>query len=296
MRGISIKALLIANAVYVVVLLISTGIAVTAAIVAVMAGNPDISGPGAAAVVDSSGLNIVVILCSTSIAAVFAGHIAGRIAKRTYALNGAMAVSLFIAFTLVLDGYEFVFGPVFGDPSTLGPWISKLLSVVLLLSAPLLGALGGRLAEIRQVRWNALSAEQRAAHGYRAIAIATVRWVLALAAGMAIYAAFINFVPLALGHSLLIVAFAVTFAIMFATLIVPASHRKIACMLFIAIAIMVPAEQFLRHSLLGHVKGFDAVILLVYSLGALMAYWYLRRLFRHNSNGRLEIVPQPTSN
>jgi hypothetical protein len=288
MRGISIKALLISGAAYFVILFILLVIGVAGVTLVVMANNLGISGSAAAAILGTSGLDISVILFSSGIAAIAAGYIAGRIAGRDYVLNGVVALSIPILVGLAL---EFV-----GMPTMPTTWRSILFSIVMLAGSPVLSLFGAQLARRQQLRRNTMSAGEQAAQTYKAAAVAIIRWILALTVGMTAYAGILTLVPLAFGRGLMTIVFATSLAIIFATSIVPASHRRNACMLFIAITILLPTEEFARHALLGRMRSADGVVLLLYTTGALFAYMLLRRrLLRQSGSGGTVAVATPIS-
>jgi MFS family permease len=279
MRGISIKALLISNAAYFVVLFVSLGIGVAGFLLVVMASNPDISGSDAAAVLDSSGLNISIIFVSGSIASLAAGYIAGRIAKRDHVVNGVMAVSIPILFGLALDVAEM--------PTT---WRPILFSIVMFIGSLILSAFGAHLTRLRQMRWDTMSTEERAARGFKYTALMVARWIVALPIGAAVFFISMNLAEITgalqiaggFGAVVLLPA-AIALAIVIATMTVPRSHRRIACLVFIAIAISVPMVELIRHSLRGNLSHGDGFMLFVTTVGAGLAYLRVGPAFNRHS-------------
>jgi hypothetical protein len=285
MRGISLKALLISNIAYVLLAVIFV------ALVTAMAATVAVAAYGSAwkqafDAFKSSGGVLSESLFAIAVTSLGAGYIAGRIARRQYLLNGALATgvsSLFTLYGLVIGG------SFFDDPGNFAPWVDTLLNVAILVGGPILAGLGGYLAELRQTRLDSLSAEQRTARGFWSTTVTVMRWIAAFVAATATYVG-----VLVVGHILLAVAFAVTFAIIVGTFVVPASHRKVACLVFIGIAILWPAAMFVHHALLGAMSYIDGLIVFLNIVGAMLAYWYLRRVFvQSSSNDRPTPPPLP---
>jgi hypothetical protein len=294
MRGISLKALLISNVAYVLLAVILAILVTVAAVAIAIVGYGSATPQAFDAFRTSQAVLISEILFLIVGASLGAGYVAGRVAKRKYLLNGALATSGSILLTLcgLIIG-----GSFFDDSSNFARWVDTLLNTVILVGGPILALLGGYFAELRQRRLDSLSAAQRAGRGFWSSALTVMRWVAAFFVAMAVYIGFFKLVRLAVGHSLLTVAFAVTFAIIFATFVVPASQRKIACLLFVAIAILLPTEEFVRHALLGAMSYIDGLVVLLNVVGALLAYWHLRRVFPQNSSdGGPRAAPVSSSN
>lgn len=294
MRGISLKALLIANIAYVALAVVFVALLTAVAAAVAILGYGSAAKQAFDAFRSSQTVLVGEILLVIVGASLGAGYIAGRIAKRHYLLNGALATSGSIILTL----YGLIIGGAFfDDSSNFAPAVEALLNAIILAGGPILAALGGYLAELRQRRLESMSAEQRARRRYWSNVVTVVRWVMAFVVAIAVYIAFLKLVPLVVGYNLITVAFAVTFAIISASFVVPASQRKIACLLFIAIAIALPTEESVRHALLGAASLIDGLIVFLNIVGALFAYRLLRRAFPQNGdhNGAT-LAPAPTSN
>jgi hypothetical protein len=293
MGVISPKALLISNVAYVLLAIIFMILVIAAAAVVAFVGYGSAGIKVFDAFRSSQAVLVSVIFFAIFIASLGAGYIAGRVAKRRYLLNGALATSGSILFNL----YGLIIGgSLFDDSSNFAPWVETLFDAVVLVGGPLLALLGGYFAELRQRQLDAMSAEQGGGAGYWSRIVTVMRWAAAFAVAAVVYIGFLKLIPFVVGHSLLTIAFAVTFAIIFATSIVPASHRKVACLLFIAIATLWPAAVFVRHALLGTANHVDGMIVFLNIAGASLAYWHLRRMFsQSSSNGRPTPPPLPAA-
>jgi MFS family permease len=290
MRGISLKALLISNIAYALLAVIFAALmAATVATVAFAVYGS--AWKQASEAFRSPQAVLSESLLAIAVASLAAGYIAGRVARRRYRLNGALAAGVWSLFTL----YGLIIGgSFFDDPGNFAPWVDTLLNVATLVGAPILSGLGGYLAELRQTRLDSVPAEQRTARGFWSTTTTVARWIAAFAAATAVYVG-----VLVVGHIRLAVAFAVTFAIIFATFVVPASHRKVACLVFIGIAILWPAAMFVYHASLGAMSYIDGLIVFLNIVGAMLAYWYLRRVFaqsRSNDRPTPAPLPVPSSN
>jgi hypothetical protein len=290
MRGISLKALLISNIANVLLAVIFVALVTAIAATVAVAAHGSAWTQTFDAFRSPEGV-LSESLFAIAIASLGAGYIAGRIARRQYLLNGALATGVSSLFTL--HGLV-IGGTFFDDPGNFAPWVDTLLNVAILVGGPILAGLGGYLAELRQARLDSLSAEQRTARGYWSTTVTVMRWIAAFAAATAVYVGVLMIVPL-----LLTVAFAVMFAIIFATFVVPPSHRKVARLVFIGVAILWPAAMFVHQALLGAMSYIDGLIVFLNIVGAMLAYWYLRRVFAQSSSNDRPMpppLPMPSSN
>lgn len=275
MRAISIKALVIANVSFFVIAALVVCVVVFGAVLgaAVLDGeNPhDI-----AASLAASALFFGFAFASAMIvAATGAGYLAGRIARRHHVVNGALASGVWT----LMNVYELVHGPVFGDTAGAGVQIPKLLEVVLLYGTPLFGAGGGLIARERDGRRAAAGATPaRVMRG----ASDVLRWLLAIAVATAAYLLVLKLVgalALAIGGGGLSFVLAAAVAIVLGTAVVPAHQRKAAGFAFIALALLIPAEEWMRHALTGGLQHLHSFYLLFNALGAALAYIYCKSAF-----------------
>ena len=156
MRVVSWKALLVAAVAYAL-----TFVFITAVIKAVVASALFAAyGHKANHVFDAMhALPVIAIsgrLLSLLGAAFAAGYVAARTAQTKHVLNGTLATITPVLISL----YILTFSPLAHDADALSIWVPMLFDLLTFIGGPILGALGGYLAELRQVRLQRLFAEE----------------------------------------------------------------------------------------------------------------------------------------
>jgi hypothetical protein len=159
MRGVSWKALLVATVAYAVAIVFVDAVINATAAIAMLAGY----GAAASRVFDTfrslPAVVIAQIVFSLGSASLAAGYLAARTAGDGHLLNGTVATigpSLLCLYALVHD-------PLFEDAQIFGPWVKPLFNAAVFVGGPMLGALGGYLAELRQARLEAMITDEIAA-------------------------------------------------------------------------------------------------------------------------------------
>jgi hypothetical protein len=197
-------------------------------------------------------------------AAIGAGYTAGRIARDRFLSHGLLAATVW---TLMGTGYSFFFSDTHDSDS--------MLNIVVTIGSPILGILGGYLAGLREVQIAAMTSEQRDALGFRSSAYTAFGWMLAFPIAALAYVVSLQ-VALANVGSRTAFVFAVVFSVLAGTAAVRASQRIIAAYIFIGFAILIPAEQLVRHALQGDVGFYHGFYLILNLLGAGFAYQALQ--------------------
>jgi hypothetical protein len=277
MRAIFIKALVVANVSFFAIAALVAFIVVFGAVLGAWLLDGAAQNPhDVAAGLKASALFFCFVFASAMIvAAIGAGYLAGRIARRRHVINGALASGVWT----LMNVYELVHGPIFGDTTGAGVQIPKLLEVALLYGTPLFGAVGGFLARERDAR---LAAAGPAPAGAIRGASNVLRWLLAIAVAAAAYLVVLKLVGAleqAIGGGGVAFVLAVAIAIVLGTAVVPAHQRKAAGFMFIALAILIPAEEWMRNALSGGLEHRHSYDLLFNTLGAALAYVYCRSAF-----------------
>ena len=174
MRGISIKAILIAavSAFVIAMLAIVLGMLMAVVITLVSSNNvktlPEEFNELTRSWIFTRGLAIFAAIS----AALGAGYIGGRIAQNRFLSHGLLAAT---AWTLGGAVYGFFFP---GSPDS--DWeLPAVLNIILTFGSPVLGILGGYLAEMREVQLAAMPMEHRDAFGVTSSAYTAFGWVLA---------------------------------------------------------------------------------------------------------------------
>jgi hypothetical protein len=133
-------------------------------------------------------------------------------------------------------------------------------------------------------------AEERAAFRFKYAAMIVARWGVAFPAGAAAYLMFWYLVQVSGGlqiagglAAIALFPAGIMFAIIVAIMAAPSAHRRLACLLFIAIAISIPVEEIIRRSLLGELKYADIFMLVATCAGAAPAYLWFGPSFRRPS-------------
>jgi hypothetical protein len=155
-RGVSWKALLVAAVAYALAFVFIAAVIKAAVACVLFAGYGYKAGQAfdawrAMPVVAISGR-----LLSLLGAARAAGYVASRTAQTRHVLTGTLATINPILISL----YVLTFSPLVRDADALSPWMPLLFALLTFIGGPVLGALGGYLAELRQVRLQSLFAEE----------------------------------------------------------------------------------------------------------------------------------------
>jgi hypothetical protein len=272
MHGISIRAILIANvaSLFIVALELLQVVVLSvlaAFVIALFPGN-DIPVHEHAVINDVSSDIIVVIFVVS--ATTGAGYVAGRIAKARFLINGILGTALWTLLAIVPL-------PLIPDTSP-SPELPHLLKVVLTCAAPVFGMLGGHLAKMRVTRLDAMPVERRPVYTFKSTLVALARWTLAFPIALAVYGISL-IILLKIGASALSFVFAVVSAVVLGTAVVPRDQRRFGGIVFICLAMLIPAEEFVRHGLLGELAHRHGLYLGVHLLGAGMAYLALLSTF-----------------
>ena len=156
MRGVSWKALLVAAVAYALAFVFITAVIKAAVACMLFAGY----GYKASQVFDAlRAMPVVAIsgrLLSLLGAALAAGYVASRTAQTKHVLTGMLATINPILISL----YILTFSPLVRDADVLSPWMPLLFDLLIFIGGPVLGAFGGYLAELRQVRLQSLFAAE----------------------------------------------------------------------------------------------------------------------------------------
>lgn len=267
MRGLSVKAILIANvaAFAIAALVFALGLVIT-----ILAGTAvALFGGDGKAGLDFAAIAMVVTAFVS--APLGAGYVAGRIGRDRSVLNGTLAT---IAWTLLL-----LFPPDFGlHTGEAGPELPEIVSDLLSYGAPFFGVLGGYLAKLRTLRLAAVPVAQRSTMGPRDIAMAAILWLLAFPSALMVYFLTLK-LSLKIGAHGFGVVFAVVAGVVVATAVAPGRHRLLAGSVFMTLATGIPAEELVRHAQLGDLSNGLANLLSYHLIGSVMAYLALLRTF-----------------
>jgi hypothetical protein len=267
MRGISIKGLLIALVSALAISIAAIVLGMLMAVVIAMVSSDDVATlPGkfdelTKSWIFSRGLAIVAATSS----ALGAGYIAGRIAKNRFLSHGLLAAT---AWTLAGTAYGFFFSNSHDSGS-------EALDFIVTLGSPILGILGGYLAEMREVQIAAMPIEQRDTLSFKSRAFTAVGWMLAFPIAALAYVASLK-VGFAFVGARTGLVFAVVFSVLAGTAAVRSSQRTIAAYVFISLAILIPAEELVRHALHGGVRFSHGFYFILNLLGAGFAYQALQ--------------------
>jgi hypothetical protein len=270
MRGISIKAILIAavSAFPVAMLAIVLGMLMAVVITLISSNDvttlPEKFNELTRPWIFNRGLAIFAAIS----AALGAGYIAGRIAKNRFLSHGLLAA---IAWMLGGTVYDFFFP---GSPDS--DWeLPTVLNFIVTLGSPILGILGGYLAEMRESQIGAMPIEQRNALSFWSSAYTAFGWMLAFPIAALAYVAALEVTLANVGATTGLV-FAVVFSVLAGTAVVRSSQRTIAAYVFISLAILLPAEQLVRHALHGDMRFHHGFYFLLNLFGAGFAYQTLQ--------------------
>jgi hypothetical protein len=265
MRGISIKAVLIALVSAFAIAMLTIVLGMLMAVVIAMVSSDDVATlPGKFDELTKSWIfnRGLAILAATS-SALGARYIAGRIARNGFLSHGLLAAT---AWTLAGTGYSFFFS---------NSHDSSALDFIVTLGSPILGILGGYLAEMREVQIAAIPIEQRDALSFKSRAFTALGWMLAFPIAALAYVASLK-VGFAFVGARTGLVFAVVFSVLAGTAAVRSSQRTIAAYVFISLAILIPAEELVRHALHGGVRFSHGFYFILNLLGAGFAYQALQ--------------------
>lgn len=268
MRGISIKAILIAlvSAFGIAILAIVLGMLLAVGIA--MVSSDDVATlPGKFDELTKSwifGRGLAIFAAGSS--ALGAGYIAGRIAKYRFLSHGLLAAA---TWTLAGAAYSFFFSSSHDSGS------EQPVDFIVTFGSPLLGIFGGYLAEMREVRLAAIPIERRDPFTFKSRALTVVCWVLAFPIAALAYVASlkVGFALVGAGTGLV---FAVVFSVLAGTSAVRSSQRTIAAYVFISLAILIPAEELVRHTLHGDMRFAHGFYVILNLLGVGFAYQALQ--------------------
>ena len=270
MRGISIKAILIANvaAMAIAVLAIVLGTLMTV-VIALFESNDVATLPQTFKELFGS-FTIGLATAAGISAALGAGYTAGRIAKRRFLPHGLLAAA---ALTLAGLVYSFFFPDSPSDPE-----MPAGLNTILTMASPVLGILGGHLAQMREEQIAAIPIQQRDAPGFRSNAYTAFGWILAFPIAAVAYVVSLKVAFVMVGIKTGLV-FAVVFSVLAGTAAVRSSQRTIAAYVFISLAILIPAEELARHAFHDGVRFVHGFYFLLNVVGTGFAYQTLQLAF-----------------
>jgi hypothetical protein len=267
MRGISIKAVLIAVVSALAAAMLAIVLGELMAVVIAMIANPDVATLPQKFLEIERSFSAGILTFSSILAALGAWYVAGRIAKRSFLSHGLLAV---IAWNLAGIIYSFFF-PGSHSNSQMPAGLDAILTV----GGPILGILGGHLAEMRELQLAAIPIEQRDALSFKSRAFTALGWMLAFPIAALAYVASLK-VGFAFVGARTGLVFAVVFSVLAGTAAVRSSQRTIAAYVFISLAILIPAEELIRHALHGGVRFSHGFYFILNLLGAGFAYQALQ--------------------
>ncbi len=159
MRGVSWKALLVAAIAYALTFVFIVAVIKAVAASALFAGYGYKASQAFDALHAMPAVAISGRLLSLLGAALAAGYVAARTAQAKHILNGTLATVSPILISL----YILTFSPLVRDVEAFGAWLSPLFDMLTFVCGPMLGALGGYLADRRQFHIARLFAQETAA-------------------------------------------------------------------------------------------------------------------------------------
>jgi hypothetical protein len=275
MRGLSFRALLISNVAYWAVFALTVAMTTIVAFIVALFADFDTVSQTIDALKSSEALDLVTQYLSYTTAAVGGGFVGARLGRERPQLQAALALSS----SIFLYIFDLGHGPVLHDDADLGAPVVSTFETVYLFVGPLLGMLGGYLAQRYQARRDAISPQERSARTLKATAVTVLRWTLAFPAAAAAFA-----VTGALAHLLIPFAsyafvFGVIMAILAGTLVAPPANRKFAGFLFIGLTLLIPLEEIARHVWFGGLTEAYTMPILLNTVAAGFAYIGLRKAF-----------------
>jgi hypothetical protein len=158
MRGVSWKALLIAAVAYALTFVFIAAVIKAIVASALFAGYGYKTNQAFDALHAMPAVAISGRLLSLLGAALAAGYVAARTAQAKHILNGTLATINPILISL----YVLTFSPLVRDAEALGAWLWPLFGLLVFVGGPMLGALGGYLADRRQHHIARVFAEETA--------------------------------------------------------------------------------------------------------------------------------------
>jgi hypothetical protein len=271
MRGISIRAILIAVIAALAAAMLAIVLGELMVVVIAMVTNPDVATLPQKFLELERSFAASIIIFSGILAAIGAGYVAGRIAKRSFLSHGLLAAT---AWTLAGTVYGFFFP----GSSRSASEVPAALNIILTIGSPILGTLGGYLAEMREAQLAALPIEQRDPPGFWSGACTALGWVLALPVAALAYVCSLKVAFAIVGIKTGLV-FAVVFAVLAGTAAVRSSQRTIAAYVFISLAILIPAEELVRHAFHDGVRFIHGFYFVLNVIGTGFAYQSLQLAF-----------------
>jgi len=271
MRGISITAVLIGA---IASLAIATLIFLLGVLLALITGfsiqdlahpTPFREIPAVDAEVTATSVTLMIL------APIGAGYIAGRAAGTNILVNAVLAAG---GWTLMLNLAAFFFAGADGQDSTIPIAYRWFLGY----GGPAFGLIGGYLAEVRLSQLATLPIDQRPDFSLRSTLIATGRWVLAFPIAALTYVVVLKLL-LGLGAWVLSLPFAIMIAVLAGTAVTPPTQRRTAGIVFMGLAVLIPAEEVVCHWLSGAPESFELFYLTANLLGAALSYPFLHQSF-----------------
>jgi hypothetical protein len=275
MRGISVTALLISNLAYAFFFVLSAAMVTILTFVAAMFADIDGLHESIATLKSSQAFSLILASLACFVAAVGGGFVAARLGRERPWLQSALALSGATLLYLV----ELVHGPLISEDAGADASAGNTFATVYLIVGPLLGMLGGYLAQLHQARLDAMSPQQRSARTFRAAAVKVMRWILAFPAAVAAFSIVVALARVVFPLGLYTLVFGVVTAILVGTLVAPPAHRKLAGFLFVILTLLVPIEEIARHVWFGGLTHAHAILIIVNTVAAGSAYIALRRAF-----------------
>jgi hypothetical protein len=267
MRGISIKAVLVGTAASIAVAIMIGLLGVFLAVVTALS-IADVTHPAPLREIPAVYAELTIISVMIPILAPLgAGYIAGRLAGSRFYLNAALGAALWTLVLLLAMNN-------FGSSTDQDLDIPIVFSWLLTYGGPAFGLVGGFVAEVRSSQLAAMPVEQRP--NLKSTLIATGRWLLALPTAAVTY---IVALKLLLWLSVVSLLFALVIAVLVGTAVAPPMHRRVAAIVFMGIAVLVPAEEVIRHLLIGELKSYEFFYLTANMLGAALSYPFLHQTF-----------------
>ena len=159
MWGVSWKALLVAGVAYALTFVFIAAVIKAAVASALFAGYGYKAGHAFDALQAMPAVGISGRLLSLLGAALAAGYVAARTARAKHILNGTLATINPVLISLSI----LTFSPLARDAQAFGAWLPPLFDMLTFVGGPVLGALGGYLADRRQVHIERVFAEEAAA-------------------------------------------------------------------------------------------------------------------------------------
>ena len=275
MRGISFAVLLISNLTYWVIFAVAVAIVTFIGVIVVLLTSAETTQQTISMLKSSDIFDLLLRFLSYTMAAIGSGFVGARLNRDRPQFQAALA-SCSPTLLYLFDLCRVAIGH---DDGSWSLATVSAFSTVYLFAGPFFALQGSYLAQWHQARIDAMSEQERAARTFGAITISGLRWALAFLTSIVTFAfsaelayRLIHFGPYAL-------AIGVTTAIFAGTFAAPPAHRKLAGFLFIALALLIPAEEIVRNILFGDIGNAHSILILVNTIAAGAAYVGLRKIF-----------------